>query len=904
MRFKNEHAGKTTKCKACGGPVIVQGDLVPDRDIFISYSSKDRHIADAVCAALESRKIRCWIAPRDISAGKVWAAAILEGIDDSRALVLIYSGNSNTSAQVLREVDRAVNRTLPILPFRIEDAAMSKEMEYYIGASHWLDAIDGTQEKHIDTLCEAVARLLTEGPASMKARARAVERKKGKLSRFTPVAVTCTLAVTLASLGILLWLVHHFKPQLIQNITTYATNQTSGRSGESRPGPPGESNRSGAPAGLPGPVKPRPATPPAPFPLVGAHGSSMFAPAPAIELPPTTPPAPHAPRAPASPTSRPLLAGTTLPNLKPVLLATTTPAPASRPTTRVAASSMVPERSGQPSPTTRAALAADSPEKTFESIYGAEARRIVASGDNRTAAAFARRLLDDAKKVSEDKPFLIVLLEKAYDFGVLHPEGYAAAVGAMDQMVSIDPARVVEANEKLVVVLGKQFRSASGDRRKDLAVSCLAKYLALADVEVGAGRLVKALDYYHSAMPIALAVGVNDADFVKAKLAGVTKLNELQTATAKPPNDSGVAELAELLLIEFDRRADAAKLKIADPQLARMVLLASKDAGDLAEAESMELGDWYRSRADKATILGKAIALTRSQKCYEVFLKLHSREDAQRLKASRSLQQIADALASLPPQPGAGGAARASASARNFETKAIRVLLVCGGCCHDYARQKDLISQGLAERANVEVTISYDPDKGMRHLNPVYENAEWSNGFDVVIHDDCTPDVADPAIIERILKPHREGLPAVVLHCAMHSYRPNPHPNTTPWMEFTGLNTNHHGSLLPISVTYTDRASPIIRRLSDWRTPDEELYHQEQLMATARSLASGSQKESDTVVWTNDYHGTRVFGTTLGHSDETVADARYLDLVSRGLLWATGHLSDDGKPAPGYQPKR
>ena len=53
------------------------------------------------------------------------------------------------------------------------------------------------------------------------------------------------------------------------------------------------------------------------------------------------------------------------------------------------------------------------------------------------------------------------------------------------------------------------------------------------------------------------------------------------------------------------------------------------------------------------------------------------------------------------------------------------------------------------------------------------------------------------------------------------------------------------------------------------------------------------------------YNGkTKVFATTLGHNNETVADARYLDLVTRGLLWATGHLAEDGKPAPGYEPKK
>jgi len=88
------------------------------------------------------------------------------------------------------------------------------------------------------------------------------------------------------------------------------------------------------------------------------------------------------------------------------------------------------------------------------------------------------------------------------------------------------------------------------------------------------------------------------------------------------------------------------------------------------------------------------------------------------------------------------------------DDKPIRALLVLGGCCHDYEKQKDLITKGISERANVQWTISYDPDKGTKHLNPVYENPEWSKGFDVVVHDECESDVKQTDLIDRILKPH------------------------------------------------------------------------------------------------------------------------------------------------------
>jgi type 1 glutamine amidotransferase len=240
------------------------------------------------------------------------------------------------------------------------------------------------------------------------------------------------------------------------------------------------------------------------------------------------------------------------------------------------------------------------------------------------------------------------------------------------------------------------------------------------------------------------------------------------------------------------------------------------------------------------------------------------------------------------------------------DEKPIRALLVLGGCCHDYAIQKDILPKGIAARCSIDVTIAYDPSTTTKHPNPVYDNPDWSKGFDVVIHDECTADVTDPAFIDRVLEPHKHGLPAVNLHCAMHCYRAAPYPKTTAWMEFTGMNTNHHGQQRPIAVAYTDPTNPITRSLSDWGTIQEELYHAEELVPTAHALANGYQnvaRESEAVVvWTNDYHGTRVFSTTLGHNNETVDDPRYLDLVTRGLLWSVNKLDSQHfkkvSPAP------
>jgi len=233
--------------------------------------------------------------------------------------------------------------------------------------------------------------------------------------------------------------------------------------------------------------------------------------------------------------------------------------------------------------------------------------------------------------------------------------------------------------------------------------------------------------------------------------------------------------------------------------------------------------------------------------------------------------------------------------------KPIKALLVIGGGFHDYKTQKDILAKGIASRANIEVVVSYDQDKGTKHLNPAFENPDWSKGYDVVIHDECTADITDKGVVDRILQPHRDGVPAVVLHCGMHCFR----VKSDEWFKFTGLTTRSHGPQLPIAISFNPD-SPITKNLVPWTTINEELYKEESLWKTATPLARGKQQKNDYVVaWTNTYNEkTKVFSTTLGHNNATVEDPRYLDLVTNGLLWATGHLSPEGRPAAGYEAKK
>jgi type 1 glutamine amidotransferase len=232
--------------------------------------------------------------------------------------------------------------------------------------------------------------------------------------------------------------------------------------------------------------------------------------------------------------------------------------------------------------------------------------------------------------------------------------------------------------------------------------------------------------------------------------------------------------------------------------------------------------------------------------------------------------------------------------ARAEEPKPLKVLLVTGGCCHDYAKQRLILKEGLEARARVAVEMQHSEDTSTKARFSIYEKEDWAKGFDVVIHDECSADVKELPYVANILKAHKEGVPAVNLHCAMHSYR----TGNADWFEFCGIQSASHGPQKPIEISFTKADHPIVKPLKDWTTINEELYNNVKVFDTATPLATGKQDtgkkvEESVVAWTNEYGKSRIFSTTLGHNNATVADARYLDLVTRGLLWSCDKLNED-----------
>ena len=231
----------------------------------------------------------------------------------------------------------------------------------------------------------------------------------------------------------------------------------------------------------------------------------------------------------------------------------------------------------------------------------------------------------------------------------------------------------------------------------------------------------------------------------------------------------------------------------------------------------------------------------------------------------------------------------------------LRALLVCGGCCHDYAQQKKIISEGVSARANVTWTVVHEGDH-REHRVSIYTNANWARGFDVVVHNECFGLVKDDAFVETIAAAHRAGVPAVMLHCSTHSYRA---ARTDEWRKCLGMSSYSHEKRRDLTVKNLRPDHPVMKGFPEtWLDAGDELYKNEKLWPGLIPLAQafGEDTQKDHVcIWLNTYGQGRAFATTLGHDNSTMQHPVYLDLVARGLLWACGKLQPDGRPMPGYE---
>lgn len=264
-------------------------------------------------------------------------------------------------------------------------------------------------------------------------------------------------------------------------------------------------------------------------------------------------------------------------------------------------------------------------------------------------------------------------------------------------------------------------------------------------------------------------------------------------------------------------------------------------------------------------------------------------------RAALALGILTLSLVALP-------AGRALAADEAKGVKPLRALMISGGCCHDYARQQVILSEAISARARVEWTFVYEETTAKDHRVSVYEKPDWAKGYDVIVHNECFSGVTDPAFIENVLAAHRNGTAAIVIHCAMHTFRDL---KTDQWREFLGVTSPRHGKQQPLEVKNLEPKDLVMKTFPlVWKTGNEELYFIDKVWPDTEVLAQAHSVDTDKdygVIWKHIYGKGRVFGTTLTHHNHHMADPVYLDMITRGFLWSCDQLDSEGNPRGPYR---
>lgn len=231
------------------------------------------------------------------------------------------------------------------------------------------------------------------------------------------------------------------------------------------------------------------------------------------------------------------------------------------------------------------------------------------------------------------------------------------------------------------------------------------------------------------------------------------------------------------------------------------------------------------------------------------------------------------------------------------EEKAIQALLVTGGCSHDYENRKEVIVTGIRERVKrkIEWKVRFQGEGEGDAKIPLFESSEWASGYDIVVHDYCFPRVKDEDYIDRILAPHKAGLPAVLIHGTLHSFR----IGDDRWFQFCGATSREHDTEHPFDVRIEVPEYPVLKGIENWRTAGGQLYRvakEEPSIVKLTSSPSPRDGSLHPTTWTHLYgpKDARVFVTSIGNDLETMQQTQWLDMVARGFLWGLGELSEDG----------
>ncbi len=219
------------------------------------------------------------------------------------------------------------------------------------------------------------------------------------------------------------------------------------------------------------------------------------------------------------------------------------------------------------------------------------------------------------------------------------------------------------------------------------------------------------------------------------------------------------------------------------------------------------------------------------------------------------------------------------------------VLYVTGGGYHDYEAQEELLRNKLSDRIDMEWETDFEAGQDRNDfMLSRFDNPDWINDYDAVIYNICFADVTDNGYIERITQAHYDsGAAAVVLHCAMHTFRD---AETKEWDRLIGLETYHHErQQRTFKIEPINRYHQVMADFPEvaWVQPTDELYIVTKTYDNLIPLTEAYGPETEEwhpVMWLNTYGNARVVGTAAGHNTDVMEDQVYIDFLVNGLKWA------------------
>jgi len=232
-------------------------------------------------------------------------------------------------------------------------------------------------------------------------------------------------------------------------------------------------------------------------------------------------------------------------------------------------------------------------------------------------------------------------------------------------------------------------------------------------------------------------------------------------------------------------------------------------------------------------------------------------------------------------------------SCSSAQDSPINILFVTGGGWHDYETQEKLLTDAITARLGerAQITTIHEGDGEPDYHLSVFQEENWGDDFDVVLHNTGFGRVTDPDFVAHLVATHK-GTPAVLIHASVHSYR-YAEP-ADPWFEFIGLRSMRHESQREFEIENIAPDHPIMAGFPErWMSPVDEVYIVEELWGDITPLAQAWGVETEKyhpVFWTHETDGIRIFAATPGHNNEIFYEEEFLNVIINGILWAVDEL--------------